>query len=72
MSRDQIAGRSQDVKVDTSTFERMEVFVYLGTALTIANSLQEEIKEQIVVKKFLLSFGAEYFIFHFSIQRYKD
>jgi len=72
MSRDQNAGRSQDIKVDTSTFERVEVFLYLGTALTIANSFQEEIKEQIVVKECLLSFGAEYFVFHFSIQIYKD
>jgi hypothetical protein len=50
----------------------VEVFVYLGTTLTIANSLQEEVTEQIVVKECLLSFGAEYFVFHFSIQRYKN
>jgi len=31
MSRDQNAGRTQNIKTDNSTFERMEQFKYLGT-----------------------------------------
>jgi len=34
MSRDHIAGRSQNMKTDSSSFERVEHFRYLGTPLT--------------------------------------
>ena len=34
MSRDQIAGRNQSVRIDNSTFERVEEFKYFGTTLT--------------------------------------
>ena len=34
MSRDQNAGRIQGVRIDNSTFERVEGFEYLGTTLT--------------------------------------
>jgi len=34
MSRDQNAGRIQRVRIDNSTFERMEEFKYLGTTLS--------------------------------------
>jgi len=44
MSRDQNAGRSHDIKIDNSCFERVEQFRYLGTALTNQNSIQEENK----------------------------
>ena len=44
MSRDQNAGRVQSVRIDNSTFERVEEFKYLGTILTIQNSIREEIK----------------------------
>jgi hypothetical protein len=44
MSRDQTAGRSHDIKIDNSSFERVEDFKYLGTTLTYQNSIQEEIK----------------------------
>ena len=33
MSRDQNAGRSQNIKIDNSFFERVEAFRYLGTTL---------------------------------------
>ena len=36
-------GRSQDIKIDISSFERVEQFKYLGTILTCENSIQEEI-----------------------------
>jgi hypothetical protein len=35
MSRDQNAGRSQNIKTDNISFERVEYFKYLGTTLTI-------------------------------------
>jgi hypothetical protein len=34
MSRDQDAGRSHSIKIDKSSFERVEEFKYLGTHLT--------------------------------------
>jgi len=35
------------VTIDNSTFERVEEFKYLGTTLTIQNSIQEEIKSRL-------------------------
>jgi hypothetical protein len=35
MSRDQNAGRSHDITIDNSCFERVQQFRYLGTTLTI-------------------------------------
>jgi hypothetical protein len=46
-SRDQIAGRSHNIKIDNSSFERMEEFKYFGTTLTHQNSIQEEIKSRL-------------------------
>jgi len=42
MSRDQNAGRIHSIKADNSSFEMVEEFRYLGTALTNLNSIQEE------------------------------
>jgi len=42
MSRDQDAGRSQYIKIDNSSFARVEEFKYLGTTLTNQNFIQEE------------------------------
>jgi hypothetical protein len=47
MSRDQNAGRSHSIKLDNSSFERVEQFGYLGTALTSQNSVQEETKRRL-------------------------
>ena len=44
MYRDQNAERSQSMKTDHRSFERVEEFKYLGTALISQNSIQEEIK----------------------------
>jgi len=41
------AGRIHSVRIDNSTFERMEEFKYLGTALTKQNSIAEEIKSRL-------------------------
>ena len=47
MSRDQNAGRIHIVRIDNSTFERVEEFKYLGTILTNQNSIAEEIKSRL-------------------------
>ena len=47
MSRDQNAGQIQSVRIDNSTFERVEGFKYLGTTLTNQNSIREEIKSRL-------------------------
>ena len=44
MSRDQNAGSIHILRIDNSTFERVEEFKYLGTTLTHQNSIAEEIK----------------------------
>ena len=46
MSRDQNAGRIHSVRMDNSTFERVEEFKYLGTTLTNQNAIQKEIKSR--------------------------
>jgi len=47
MSQEQNAGRIHSVRIDNSTFERVEEFKYLGTALTNQNSIAEEIKSRL-------------------------
>ena len=47
MSRDQNAGRIHIVRIDNSSFERVEEFKYLGTTLTNQNSVAEEIKSRL-------------------------
>jgi len=44
MSRDQNAGRIHSVRIDNITFERVEVFKYLGTTLTNQNSIAEKLR----------------------------
>jgi hypothetical protein len=46
MSRDQNVGRSQNIKPDNSSFQRLENFKYLGTTLN-QNSILEEIKSKL-------------------------
>jgi len=47
MSRNQDAGRSHNIKIDISFFERVEEFKYTGTTLTDQNSIQEKIKSRL-------------------------
>jgi len=47
MCQDQNAGRIHSVRMDNSTFERVEEFKYLGTNLTNQNSIAEEIKSRL-------------------------
>ena len=43
----QLAGQIHSVRIDNSTFERVEEFNYLGTTLTDQNSIAEEIKSRL-------------------------
>ena len=47
MYRDQNSGRSQNMRTDNRSFERMEEFKYLGTTLTNQNSITQEIKSRL-------------------------
>ena len=47
LSRDQNAGKSHNINFDNSSFERAEVFKYLGTTITDHDSIQEEIKSRL-------------------------
>jgi len=47
MSRDQNAGRIHSVRIDNSTFERVEDLKYLGTTLTNQNSIVKVIKSRL-------------------------
>ena len=42
-----ISGRIHSVRIDNSTFERVEEFKFLGTTLTNQNSIVEEIKSRL-------------------------
>jgi len=44
MSRDRNAGRTHSMKIDNSSFERVDEFKYLGTTLTNQNSIQEKLR----------------------------
>ena len=46
VSWDQNAGRSDNIKIDDSSLQRVEKFIYLGTNLVYQNSIQEEIKSK--------------------------
>jgi hypothetical protein len=42
-SRDQNSGRSHNIKIDISSFEKVKEFRYLSTTITNQNSIQEDI-----------------------------
>jgi hypothetical protein len=44
MSRNQNAGRRHNMKIDNRSFERVELFKYLGTTLKKQSSIRKEIK----------------------------
>jgi hypothetical protein len=49
MSRDQLEGLSDNIKIDISSFGKVEEFkdTYLGTTLTNQNYIQEDIKSRL-------------------------
>jgi len=71
MSREQNAGRSHNIKIDNSSFERVEQFKCFATTLINRNSIQEEVKSRLKARECLLSFGAESFVFRFAVQKFK-
>jgi hypothetical protein len=42
MSRDHNAGQNSNIQIGNKSFETVEQFKYLGTALTSKNSIREE------------------------------
>jgi hypothetical protein len=47
MSRDQNAGQNHNIKIDNTSFERVEEFKYFGTTLTNRNSIHDEIQRRL-------------------------
>jgi len=47
MYRDENAGRSHNIMMDNSSFERMEQFQNVGTTLTNQNSIQADNKNRL-------------------------
>ena len=47
MFRDQNAGRSHSIEIDSSPFEMVEEFKYLETTLTNQNSIEDESKSRL-------------------------
>jgi len=72
MSRDQNAGRIRSVRIDNSTFERVEGFKYLGTTLTNQNSIAEEIKRRLRSGYACYRSVQNLFVFQVAIQKFKD
>jgi hypothetical protein len=71
MSREQNARQDHNVKIANEYFERVAQFKYLGITLIGQNSIHEEIKNRSKSENALLSFGAESFVFKFSVQKYE-
>ena len=70
MSRDQNAGRIHSVRIDNYTFVRVEEFKYLGTTKK-SKFYSGRNEEKIEVRKCLLSFSEESFVFQVAIQKFK-
>jgi hypothetical protein len=72
MSRDQNAGRSHNIQIDNSSFDRVEEFKYLTSTLTNKNSIQEEIKSRLKSGNACYHSVQDLFVFQFAIQKFKD
>jgi hypothetical protein len=71
MDRYQNAGRRHNIKIDNSSFERVEDFRYLGTNLIHQNSIQEDIKSRLK-SGMLAIIRCRIFVFRFTIKKYID
>ena len=69
ISRDQNAGQNGNIRIGNKSFETVEQFKYLGTALANQNTIHEE---QIEGGECLLSFGSESLVFQFTNQKCKE
>ena len=72
MSRDCNAGRSHNIKIDNSSFERVEEFRCFCNNLNKSKFFSGRNEEQIEVRECLLSLGAESFFFQFATRKLKD
>jgi len=72
VSRDQNAGRIHSVRIDNSTFERVEESKYLGTTLTNQNSIPEEIKSGLRSGNACCHSVQNLLSFRFAIKKFKD
>ena len=71
VSRDQNARQNHSVRIDNSTFERVEEFKYLGTTLTNRNSIQEEMKCRLRSGN-VCYHSVRSLVFQIAIQKLKD
>jgi len=71
MSLDKNVGRSYNMKGDSSSFESVEEFRYLGITLAYQNSIQEEIKSRLKSGN-VCYHSVQNLFFQFAIQKFKD
>ena len=67
MSRDQSAGQRHGLKIDSSSFAKVEQFRYLGKKINESKFYSGRNEKQIEVRECLLLFGAESFVFQMAI-----
>ena len=60
------------MKIDSSSFERVEEFKYLGTTLTNQNSIQEDIKSRLKSGNACYHSVQNLFVLQSAIQNFKD
>ena len=60
------------MKVGYQSFERVEELKKICNNLNKSNSHLWRNKEPVEFREWLLSFGAESFVFQFAVQKYKD
>jgi hypothetical protein len=71
MSCHQNARQNHNIKIYNNPLEKAEYFKYLGTILTIQNSVQEEIRSRMRSGN-ICYHCAESFVLQFTTQTYKD
>ena len=59
------------MKIDNSSFERVDQFGYLETTLTNENYIKGKTKSRLKLGNALLPLGAEPFVFQSAVQTYK-
>jgi hypothetical protein len=69
MSLDQHAGQNHVIKIGNKSFENVEQFIYLGTAITNQMTFYEEIKSRL---KSGNACSADFFCPPVYYQKYKD